>query len=91
VLPALRVTRAVADSVGLTAEQRAANLDGAFTVPRRVADRLRRAAALGARIVLLDDVCTTGSTFREAARSLAALGVTVEAAAVVAATPRRVG
>jgi adenine/guanine phosphoribosyltransferase-like PRPP-binding protein len=45
----------------------------------------------GARLVLLDDVVTSGSTLRAAARALRAAGAEVVGCAAVAATPRRVG
>lgn len=48
---------------------------------------LRRGTALPPRAVLLDDVMTTGATLRDAARTLAAGGCTVQGAVVVALTP----
>jgi predicted amidophosphoribosyltransferase len=71
--------RAVADQAGLTSAQRAANLAGA----------LRATGVPGARVVIVDDVVTTGATLVEAARALAAQGHPVAGAAVVAATSRR--
>jgi predicted amidophosphoribosyltransferase len=58
------------------------NLRGAF--------RLRRPVA-GHRILLIDDVVTTGATLREAARVLREGGAEVVGAAVVASTERRFG
>ena len=86
VVDALRHQRAVADSAGLTAAQRAANLTGAFGV------RARHAAALvGRRVVVVDDLVTTGVTLAECADALRRAGADVVAAATVAATARRPG
>ncbi len=63
------------------ASERAENTRGAFRATGR---------ARGRRVVLLDDVVTTGATLREAARELERAGAIVVAAAVVAATPRRI-
>lgn len=78
----LRLTRAVRDSAGLDIAGRAANLHEAMTaIPPR-----------GYPVaVLVDDIVTTGTTLREAAAALRAAGWTVGGAAVVAATPKRVG
>jgi ComF family protein len=62
--------------------EREANLRGAFRVRRPVA---------GHRILLVDDVVTSGATLREAARALREAGAEVVAAAVVASTPRLIG
>jgi predicted amidophosphoribosyltransferase len=79
---ALAHTRRVADQAGLPMAGRAANLAGALFVARP-------AAVAGRRVVLVDDIITTGSTLAEAARALRAAGADVPAAAVIAATPRR--
>jgi predicted amidophosphoribosyltransferase len=63
---ALRRTRDTASQVGLSRTQREQNLRGAFAVePARVEGR---------RVVLLDDVLTTGSTAHAAASALRAAG-----------------
>jgi len=60
--------------------ERDRNLHGVFRVRTPVAGR---------RILLVDDVVTTGATLNEAARVLRDAGAEVVAAAVVASTPRR--
>jgi predicted amidophosphoribosyltransferase len=72
--------RAVADQSGLSTRERAANLAGA----------LRASGVPDLPVVVVDDVMTTGATLVEAARALASVGHPVAAAAVVAATRRRV-
>ena len=82
----LRHSRRVADQAGLDSTRRAANLAGAL----RAAPDFRPPRAQE-RLVLVDDVVTTGATLTEAARALAAVGRPAQAAAVVAATQRRTG
>jgi len=84
VVAALRHQRAVADSAGLTAAQRAANLVDAFTVRTRF-----RPSLAGRRVVVVDDLLTTGVTLAECSQALRAVGAEVVAAAAVAATARR--
>jgi len=80
-VPALRHVRRVADSAGLGAAARAANLSEAFGVRRGAA------RALGGRpVVLLDDLMTTGATLSECAVALRRCGIAVVGAATVAAT-----
>ncbi|HEY1736305.1 MAG TPA: ComF family protein [Methylovirgula sp.] len=63
-----RVKR-TAPQVGLTRMQRAENVQGAFAVPDDA-----RPAVEGRRLVLVDDVLTTGATINAAARALLRAG-----------------
>jgi predicted amidophosphoribosyltransferase len=63
----------------LSPEERARNVRGAFQVPRR---RCRRAQ--GSRVLLVDDILTTGATCSEAAWVLKQAGAVAVAAAVLA-------
>ncbi|MFT4288679.1 ComF family protein [Nocardioides sp.] len=84
----LRTRPGVADQAGLDSAARAANLAGSLTCPSpglaRLARRLPRA-----RVIVCDDVITTGATAREAQRALRAVGLEISGIATVAATQRR--
>ncbi|MFD9305625.1 ComF family protein [Streptomyces sp. NPDC060048] len=83
VAPVLRLRRAVADQAGLGALERRDNLAGALEA-RPDAGRVTAGAA---RIVVVDDLVTTGATLAEAARALRTAGIgPAGGAAVVAAS-----
>jgi predicted amidophosphoribosyltransferase len=75
----LRHTRRTADQRGLDHARRQQNVAGS----------LRSRHAAGLRVLVLDDVVTTGATLAEAARALRAAGAEVVGAVAIAATPRR--
>lgn len=85
----LRVRPGVRDQAGLDAGERARNLAGSMAVSSAAVRRLARRVPR-AHLVLCDDVMTTGATLREAQRALEASGLPVRAAALVAATRRKV-
>jgi ComF family protein len=62
---ALRFERSVADQSGLSVEQRSSNLVGSMVASASVSGR---------RVILIDDVVTTGATLVEAARAIAEAG-----------------
>ncbi|MGY6658385.1 ComF family protein [Amycolatopsis sp. TRM77291] len=76
VAPVLRLRSGVRDAVGLTRAQRSANLDG----------RIRLApGACREKVVLLDDVITTGATAAACTRFLDISGIHVSAVVALAA------
>ncbi len=91
-VPPLLATRpGTKDQAGLDAAARAANLHRSMRVAPRPLGRLARwgPVSRGLRLVVCDDVLTTGATAREAQRALESVGLTVTAIAAVAATRRR--
>lgn len=97
------VTRALAlvgrprDSAGLSAAERAANLANAFTLAPaagRLAARTTEARSGSSgtpqsRLIVVDDIVTSGATLSLAAEALIRCGIQVTAAAVIGATQRR--
>jgi ComF family protein len=65
----LHRVRATEQQVGLTADQRDRNVRGAFRVPDAA-----KAAVAGRRVLLVDDVYTTGATVKAATRALLRAG-----------------
>ncbi|MEM7167491.1 MAG: phosphoribosyltransferase family protein [Planctomycetota bacterium] len=65
---------------GLSGALRRHNLDGALHYPKRHAAKVR-----SRRVLIIDDVWTTGSTIRECARALHAAGAAATGALVIAA------
>lgn len=66
---ALNRTRWTASQVGLSTEQRKANVAGAFRVPEH-----QRAGIAGKNVLLIDDVITTGATANACAKALKRAG-----------------
>jgi ComF family protein len=81
---ALERVKRTSSQVGLSSTERLANVAGAFLVPKA-----RRSLVTGKRVLLIDDVITTGATVNAAARALRKAGashVDVLALAVVTHT-----
>jgi ComF family protein len=75
----LENTRDAGPQKALSSEARSENRFGAFAATRRLDHH---------RVLIVDDVLTTGATIAEAARALSAAGATVVGAATLAFTPR---
>ena len=78
---ALARTRATEPQIELSAAERRVNVKGAFSV--RGAERVA-----GKRILLLDDVMTTGSTMDECAKELKKAGASAVIAVSIARTAK---
>lgn len=83
---ALRRCRATAPQSALGRGARLANPRGAFT-PRRGATSAGGAGIAGRRLLLVDDVATTGATLGAAAEALRSAGAAAVTAAVAGRTP----
>ena len=77
---ALTFQRGVADQSSLTVDQRQSNLIGSMAASQRLSGR---------RVLLIDDIVTTGSTLREASRAVFEVGGEVVGFVVLAETLRR--
>jgi len=80
IVPALTVSRRVADQSRLSSGARARNIAGAYRVTRELSGR---------RCVLIDDVVTTGASLDEAERAVVAAGAGAHLAVTLASTSRR--
>ena len=82
VVGGLRQQRRVRDQSGLDAAARASNIAGSMAFKGRAGQ------LAGARILVVDDIVTSGATLTEAVRALSAAGICTSGVAVVAATRR---
>jgi ComF family protein len=82
---ALRRVKATRSQVGLSAAERARNLSGAFRPRNEAAEAVK-----GRRVVLIDDVMTTGATLNSAANVLRRAGAAEVDALVFALVAERI-
>ena len=78
----LRRTKATRSQIGLTNAQRRTNVTGAFRLARGAEKRIS-----GRRVLLVDDVITTGATINACARALKRAGATGVDAVALAIRP----
>jgi ComF family protein len=78
--PGLRILRTAGSQKGRTRAERAARRHGTMRASTRLA---------GERVIVVDDVSTTGATVVEAVRALRAVGAEVVGVCVLAAVPLR--
>jgi len=83
----LRLVRRTGDQRELGKVERAQNVAGSMRVAA-LANHWAGRSPEGTRVVLVDDVVTTGATLDEAARALREAGAAVVGAVALAATPR---
>ncbi|WP_235562137.1 ComF family protein [Marmoricola sp. Leaf446] len=88
VAPLLTTRLPVADQAGLDSGARRRNREGTLAVRPGPRAALAR-TGVPVRVLVVDDVLTTGATVREAQRALEVSGVPVAGVATVAATRRR--
>jgi predicted amidophosphoribosyltransferase len=94
-VPLLRPLRQTVDQASLGSAERRTNRAGSLVArplvggPRRHVPPTGDSRPTGLRVVLVDDVVTTGSTLAEAARALREAGAEVLGAAAIARTPLR--
>lgn len=83
VVPLLKKRRRIKAQSGITRiEERRANISGAYSMRKH-------AHVAGKRVLLIDDICTTGSTLSECSRMLRLGGAQDVVCATLAATPQK--
>jgi ComF family protein len=95
VVTAIRRVKATAPQAGLTNSKRRLNMSGAFSARQSYFGKFlglsHKAMRKGARVLLIDDVLTTGATSAACARALKRAGAKHVTLAAIARTDRRIG